>query len=85
MAIWRRKLTIPISLRAHFGDAIRERKEELQREEMVIRIDECEFYKWFADTCLSAFSIRQEAPARRNKLSKEPPKRPKKKWFRWAT
>jgi hypothetical protein len=40
MAIWRRKLPIPITLRAQFGDAIRIRKAELEDKEMVIRIDE---------------------------------------------
>jgi hypothetical protein len=43
MAIWRRKLTIPFNLRAHFGDAIRKRKAEMQTKDMVIRIDECDF------------------------------------------
>jgi hypothetical protein len=40
MAIWRRKLNIPITLRAQYGEVIQQRMAELQKVNMVIRIDE---------------------------------------------
>lgn len=40
MAIWRRKLVVPTSLRLRYGDAIRQKKDEIEQREMVIRIDE---------------------------------------------
>ena len=40
MAIWRRKLNIPVFLRAQYGEAIQQRLAELQKVDMVIRIDE---------------------------------------------
>jgi hypothetical protein len=40
MAIWRRKLTIPVTLRAQYGEALKQKKAERQNKEMVIRVDE---------------------------------------------
>jgi hypothetical protein len=40
MAIWRRKITIPTSIRLSQGENIRQRKEEIAQRKMVIRIDE---------------------------------------------
>jgi len=72
MAIWRRKLSIPVSLRTQLGDALREKSNEIRERGMVIRIDD---------------NVPSYHPIRQKKLSKGPPKegQPKKKWFRWAS
>jgi len=40
MAIWRRKITIPHSIRVAYGEALRNKKAELAQKKMVIRVDD---------------------------------------------
>jgi len=68
LAIWRRKITIPTSIRLSQGENIRQKIAEIAEQKMVIRVDDAN-----GGAARATF-----------KPPPTPPPAVKKKWFRWA-